>query len=215
MKRFIVLSGYFNIIYGGVIFIFWMLYGLIFPFTEPSTSIIPLVSHPHWIWINSLGAFSIICGIIGLTGMFFVQMTSGKLLALIGFILAVAGLVIAAGQLFWEAYIWKILVQNSPDMLTFDGPIYTDTPLKAIIITGGVFFSAGYFLFGMACRSDENLSSWGLQLIAIGAPLFAFAPFFGEAHQAIRITGVVVFATGLILTGIKMIRGNNFAPETE
>ena len=214
MKRYIVLSGYFNIFYGGIIFIFWMLYGLIFPFTESDTSIIPLVSHPHWIWLNTIGAFSIICGIIGLTGMFYLQMPSEKLLALTGFIMAVAGLVIAAGQLFWEAYIWKIIFQNSPDMLTFDGPIYTDTPLKAIIFTGGILFSAGYFLFSMASRSDENMSSWGLQLIAIGAPLYGLAPFFGPVQQIITIIGVVIFAAGLILTGIKMIGCNLIRKET-
>lgn len=206
MKKFIVLSGYFNILYGVVIIIFWILYGFILPFAGHKASIIPLVSDPHWIWINSLGAFSIISGIIGLTGLYYLQVPAGKLMGLIGFVLTVAGLAIAAGQQLWEAYIWKIIVQNSPDLLTFDGPIYSDTPLKAIVITGGVFFSAGYFMLGMSGRDCENMPTWGLQLIIIGAPLYGLAPLFGPLQQIIRITGVVIFAAGLVLTGIKMIR---------
>ncbi len=206
MRRFVNLAGLSNIIYGSGFFLYWALYGLLLPYSELRESIVPLVSHPNWIWINSIGVFSSIFGIIGLTGMFYLQLPKNKLLGLSGFILAIFGLTITSGQLLWEAYLYKIIVQIDPGLLAYDGPVYMNTFLMSLIIVGGLCFSIGYFVFGLTSRSCDYLPSWGLQFIVIGAPLFGLSPLFGPLQQVFRMMGVIILATGLIMTGLKMIR---------
>ena len=130
MRRFVNIAGFSNIIYGTGFFLYWALYALLLPYAELKESIIPLVSHSNWIWINSIGVFSSIFGIIGLTGMFYLLLPNNKLLGLAGFILAVFGLTITSGQLLWEAYLYKIIVQIDPGLLEFNGPVYTNEFLR-------------------------------------------------------------------------------------
>ena len=210
MRRFINLAGFSNMIYGTGFFLYWVLYGLLLPFTELKESIVPLVSHPNWIWINSIGVFSSIFGIIGLTGMFYLQLPKKKILGLAGFILTIFGLTITSGQLLWEAYLYKIIVQIDPGLLSYEGPVYGNNFLMSLIIVGGLCFSIGYFMFGFSCRSCEYLPSWGLQFIVIGAPLFGLSHLFGPLQQVFRMIGVIILATGLVMTGLKMIRQKDF-----
>jgi hypothetical protein len=209
MRRFVNLAGFSNIIYGTGFFLYWALYRFLLPYTELKESIIPLVSHPNWIWVNSIGVFSSIFGIIGLTGMFYLHLPKHRFPGLAGFILAVFGLTITSGQLLWEAYLYKIIVQIDPDLLLNEGPVYSNTFLMSLIIVGGLCFSIGYFIFGFASRSCDYLPSWGLQFIVIGAPLFGLSPLFGPLQQAFWMIGVIVLAAGLVMTGLKMVRFRN------
>ena len=122
MKKIIQISGIFNIIFGAIFLIYWCLYGLFLPFKEYATSIIPLVSDPDWVWINSLGAFGPMFGIVGITGIFYMQKDKGKWGAIAGYILTVFGLTLVSAQMFWETYIWKIISLSYPDLLSYDGP---------------------------------------------------------------------------------------------
>ena len=204
MKRFIQVSGFFNIIFGAIFLIYWSLYGLFLPFKEYSTSIIPLVSDPDWVWINSLGAFAPIFGIIGITGIFYLQKDKGKWGAIAGFILTVFGLTLVSAQMFWETYIWKIISLSHSDLLSYDGPLYNNAVLFGVMVAGAVIFSLGYFLLGIYSRNIDALPSLGLQLLVIGAPLFGLATLFGPIQQIIRIIGIAGLSSGLIILGIRM-----------
>ncbi|MBL7110907.1 MAG: hypothetical protein ISS19_03080 [Bacteroidales bacterium] len=204
MNRFIRVSGFFNIIFGAVFLIYWSLYGLFLPFKEYSTSIVPLVSDPDWVWINSLGAFAPMFGIVGVTGIFFIQKDKGNWGAITGFVLTVFGLTLASAQMFWETYIWKIISLSNPELLIYDGPLYNNAVLFGVMVTGAVIFSLGYFLLGIYSRNIDSLPSLGLQLLIIGAPLFGLATLFGPIQQIIRIIGIAGFSSGLIILGVRM-----------
>ncbi len=210
MDRFIKISGLSNVIFGSVFLIYWILYGVLLPFSELKTSIIPLVTDSDWIWVNTLGSFSPLFGIIGLTGLFYLQLKRNKPIGLIGFVLAVFGICILTGQLFWKTFIWKIIAGIDKELLQFDGPFYTDNLLMVVMITGRVLFSIGYFLLGISCRSIEGLPSFALQTMIIGAPLFGLGPLFGPMQHIIRLIGIFLFTTGLIWTGVKMLK---YSPE--
>jgi hypothetical protein len=204
MKRFVQVSGYFNIIFGAIFLIYWSLYGLFLPFEAYSESIIPLVTDPDWVWINSLGAFAPLFGIVGVAGIFYIQKDHGKWGAIAGFILTLFGLTLVSAQMFWETYIWKIISVSHPEMLSYDGPLYNNAVLFSVMVTGAVIFSIGYFLLGIYSRNIETLPSLGLQLLIIGAPLFGLAALFGPIQQIIRIIGIAGLSSGLIIVGIRM-----------
>jgi len=205
MRRFIKLAGIFNLIYAILFLIYWLLYGVFLPFKEIESSILPLVSDPDWVWINSIGAFSPLFGLIGVTGLYYLQVNKNKFLGILGFILTIFGLAFGTAQLFWETYIWKIISETSPDLLDYSGPLYSNTVLFGVMVTGGIIFSLGYFFLGIASRTIDTIPSFGLQMIILGAPLFGLAPLFGPIQQLIRIIGILGFSAGLIVVGIWMI----------
>jgi hypothetical protein len=115
-------------------------------------------------------------------------------------------LILLGGQLLWETFVWKILVNSQSNLLNFDGPVFTNKPLLGVMITGGLVFSVGYLLIGFACRLCDKLPNFGIQLFILGAPLFGLGPLFGPLQQIIKTVGIVLFATGIIWTGFRMAR---------
>lgn len=203
MKAFIRLSGVFNMIFGSIFLIYWIIYGITLPISELKNSIVPLVSDPDWTWVNALGVCSTLFGVVGLTGLHYLQIEIKKQFGTAGFILAIFGLILLGGQLLWETFVWKILVDTNSNLLLFDGPLYTNKPLIGVMITGGLFFGLGYLLLGIACRLIDELPTFGIQMVIVGAPLFGLSLLFGPLQQIIRIVGIILFATGIIWTGYR------------
>jgi len=206
MNLFIRLAGICNIIFGSVFIIYWIAYGIALPVRELKTSIVPLVSDPDWVWVNTVGITSTLFGIIGLTGLHYIQIDKKKFYGTIGFFLAVLGLIFLGGQLLWETFVWKILVNSQSNLLNFDGPVFTNKPLLGVMITGGLAFSIGYLLIGFACRLVDKLPNFGIQLFILGAPLFGLGPLFGPLQQIVRTVGIILFAAGIIWTGFRMAK---------
>jgi hypothetical protein len=209
MKAFIRLAGIFNIVFGSIFLIYWVIYGITLPISELKNSIVPLVSDPDWTWVNALGVCSTLFGVVGLTGLHYMQMEIKRQFGTAGYILAVFGLILLGGQLLWETFVWKILADSNSNLLLFDGPLYTNKPLIGVMITGGLFFSLGYLLLGIACRLVDELPTFGIQMFIVGAPLFGLGPLFGPLQQTIRIIGIVLFAIGIIWTGFRMAKYSN------
>ncbi len=203
MKAFIRLSGVFNMIFGSIFLIYWIIYGITLPIGELKNSIVPLVSDPDWTWVNALGVCSTLFGVVGLTGLHYLQIEVKKQFGTAGFILAIFGLILLGGQLLWETFVWKILVDTNSNLLLFDGPLYTNKPLIGVMITGGLFFGLGYLLLGIACRLIDELPTFGIQMVIVGAPLFGLSLLFGPLQQIIRIVGIILFAVGIIWTGYR------------
>lgn len=209
MKAFIRLAGIFNIIFGSVFIIYWIIYGITLPISELKSSIVPLVSDPDWTWVNALGVCSALFGVVGLTGLHYIQIEIKRQFGTAGYILAVFGLILLGGQLLWETFVWKILVDSNSNLLLFDGPLYTNKPLIGVMITGGLFFSLGYLLLGIACRLVDQLPTFGVQMFIVGAPLFGLGPLFGPLQQIIRMIGIILFAVGILWTGYRMAKYTN------
>jgi len=203
MKAFIRLSGVFNMIFGSIFLIYWIIYSITLPVSELKNSIVPLVSDPDWTWVNALGVCSTLFGVVGLTGLHYLQIEIKKQFGTAGFILAIFGLILLGGQLLWETFVWKILVDTHSNLLLFDGPLYTNKPLIGVMITGGLFFGLGYLILGIACRLIDELPTFGIQMVIVGAPLFGLSLLFGPLQQIIRIVGIILFAIGIIWTGYR------------
>ena len=78
MNLFIRLAGICNVIFGSIFIIYWIAYGIALPVKELKTSIVPLVSDPDWVWVNTVGITSTLFGIIGLTGLHYIQIDKKK-----------------------------------------------------------------------------------------------------------------------------------------
>jgi hypothetical protein len=206
MKLFIKLAGICNVVFGSVFLIYWGAYGIALPVKELKTSIIPLVSDPDWVWVNTIGLTGTLFGVIGLTGLHYLQIDKKKFYGTLGFVLGVFGIILLGGQLLWETFVWKILVNSNSILLNYDGPVFTNKPLLGVTITGGLAFSIGYLLVGFACRLIDYLPNFGIQLFILGAPLFGLGPLFGPLQQIIRAAGIVLFAAGIIWTGLRMAK---------
>jgi hypothetical protein len=206
MKLFIKLAGICNVVFGSIFLIYRGAYSIALPVRELKTSIIPLVSDPDWVWVNTIGLTGTLFGIIGLTGLHYIQIDKKKFYGTLGFVLAVFGIILLGGQLLWETFVWKILVNSDSILLNYDGPVFTNKPLLGVMITGGLVFSIGYLLIGFACRLVDYLPNFGIQLFILGAPLFGLGPLFGPLQQIVRTVGIVLFAAGIIWTGLRMAK---------
>lgn len=203
---FLKLSGYINILSGLLMLTFWYLYAILLPYRQLSNTLSILVLNRNWTLVNVLGVSGSLLGLLGFSGLFFVQIEKIGRLGVIGFICAFIGASLLLGALLWDTIIWPILVQYDSSLLDFQGPIYSSKTFVPFFVSAGLVYSLGYILFGIATTQAGVLPAWGGVMLAVGAPLFGLGAMFGSFQVITRSVGLTVFALGLIWLGYSILK---------
>jgi hypothetical protein len=202
---FIIISGYLNVIAGIVLFVYWYAFALFLPYRELSITLSILVKNRNWSWINSLGVFGALTGLLGQAGIYVIQIPHTNWYASIGYYIATAGTTLLIGTMLWETVLWPILVKHEASLLDFQGPIYSSKTFLPFFIVSGLIYSVGYILVGIGIVQAEVLPWIGGILLAVGAPTFGLGAMFGKYQVYPRSVGVTLMSAGLIWLGLAML----------
>jgi hypothetical protein len=207
MKHFIRWSGIFNILSGILLLLYWYLYALLLPYGQLSNSLALLVMDENYVFINLIGLFGALSGIIGLVGLFYCFEGQMSKSAGVGFILALIGSILMFTTMMRDTLLWPILVGFDPSLLDFSGPIYTSNTFLPSFIFFGLLYTLGFMVFGIAITRSKIFPRWTGHLLAWGALLFGTGPILGEWQVLIRSMGITAMCIGLIWMGILMRLG--------
>lgn len=205
VESFVVGSGVINAASGILLIVYWYAFAIFMPYRELSTTLSLLVRNRNWTWINALGVFGALFGLLGQPGMLVAQFENINVVGIVGFFVASAGTVMLLGTMLWETVLWPILVRHDSSLLDFSGPIYRSKTFLPFFISAGLLYSTGYVMVGVAIMQAEILPAAGGLLMAIGAPTFGLGAMFGKYQAIVRSIGVTLLSAGLIWLGIAMI----------
>ncbi len=202
---FVSISGFLNVIAGIALFVYWYAFALFLPYRNLSTTLSILVKNRNWSWINSLGVFGALTGLLGQAGIYVFQMANTNWYASAGFYIASAGTTLLIGTMLWETVLWPIFVQHEEALLDFQGPIYTSRTFFPFFIVAGLIYAVGYVLVGIGIQLAGVLPGTAGLLLAIGAPTFALGALFGKNQVYPRSVGVTLMSAGVIWLGLAML----------
>jgi hypothetical protein len=204
-EGFIYISGYINILAGIALVVYWYAFALFMPYGQLSTTLAILVENRNWIWINALGVFGALLGLLGQAGIYIAQSTNTNLYASIGFYTATTGTTLLIGTMLWETVLWPILVKQDESLLSFSGPIYRSKVFFPFFIIAGLIYSLGYVLVGIGIVRAGVLPSIAGILVAVGAPTFGLGSMFGKYQVYVRSLGITLMSAGLFWLGMAML----------
>lgn len=174
---------------------FWYLYALVLPFRKLREGIWHLALNRHWTWISMLGGGGAVTAAAALVLLSRVEASLAGELGTVGVLLAITGLAMLAGNLFWEAILWPVLARRDPQILAFDGPIYSSRVMLGFFGAAGLAFAVGFMIVGIALL-DGSLPPGAAWCLIVGAPLFALGPAFGGLQMMARSVGITALAAG-------------------
>ena len=203
--NFLHISGLINVIAGVTLIVYWYAFALFLPYRKLSTTLSILVKNRNWTWINGLGVFGALSGLLGQAGIYVIQAANTNLYASFGFYIASAGTTLLIGTMLWETILWPILVKHEETLLDFQGPIYTSKTFFPFFIVAGLIYSLGYILVGIGIVQADVLPRAAGYLLAVGAPTFGLGAIFGKAQGYVRSAGITLMSGGLIWLGLVMV----------
>lgn len=153
---------------------------------------------PLWAVWHALWLASVVLSLFGLAGLYVRHADRLTPLGVVGFALAVPGLVLVACVAYVEAFVMPIVARSDPALLDWDGPLLTSA---AIRITGGLalVWLLGLLLVGVATWRANIVPRGAAAALTVGAP--AFAVFEGLFVPLLGMLSVVVLAAGHVWLG--------------
>jgi hypothetical protein len=143
----------------------------------------------------------------GLVGIYAARSEATGVLGLIGFALAFAGTVLAAGGTWSEAFVTPALAQEAPELLLSDPP---GIVMFGNILTSGLL-TVGWLILGAAILRARAYPRLATVLVLVGAVVQAL-PFL---PPAIGVPGAVVFDVGVAWLGFALLTGARASTEQQ
>ena len=146
-----------------------------------------------------LALLSAVLLIGGLVGIYAARSEATGVLGLIGFALAFAGEILAAGGIWSEAFVTPALAQEAPELLLTDPP---GIVMFGNILTSGLL-TVGWLILGAAIFRARAYPRVATVLVLVGAVVQAL-PFL---PPALGVPGAVVFDVGVAWLGFALLTG--------
>jgi hypothetical protein len=143
----------------------------------------------------------------GLVGIYAARSEAIGVLGLIGFALAFAGEILAAGVMWFEAFITPALAQEAPELLLSDPP---GIVMFGQILTSGLL-TLGWLILGAAILRARTYPRVATVLVLVGAVVQAL-PFL---PPAVGVPGAVVFDVGVAWLGFALLTGAGASTEQQ
>ena len=201
-KNFFRITGVANIVSAVCLLLFWFLYAILLPINEVPTNYHLLILDPDWLLVNGLGVIGFVLAVVGILGIFFRQFNDLTEMGMFGFLITVVGQVLYNAGMYYETFIWPILAESDPNLVTLStGPIYSNPVFFIMQILAGSIYAIGFLIFGISTYKTKSFSKWAILLLALGVVMFipGFFPY------VVRTIGIVVYAIGLIWVGYTLI----------
>jgi hypothetical protein len=163
-----------------------------------------LVVSPHWTELALVALIGVISLLAGLDAIYVRLQGRGGLSGTVGLLFTKVALVLQACMLTWELLLDPIIAGH-PDsaFLLRDGVIAT-APL--MVVFRWVFLTTsvvGALLFGGAIYRSRQFRGGAILLIVAGAAAYVVGP---RVSVLLAISGVIMFALGGVLVGVRLWR---------
>lgn len=163
-----------------------------------------------WPAVHVAWVLAVILTLFGLAGLAVRHGPAFGRLGVVGTVLAVPGLVVAAGLFLAEAFLFPALAREDPALLELEGPLLGSLPLRLVGGLAGLWF-VGLTLVGLAVERAHVLPRGTGMLLAVATVLFAalegpFLPVVGKV-------AVVLFAAAQIRLGVALVREDQSEPD--
>ena len=157
-----------------------------------------------WPALHVAWVFAAILTLFGLAGLVARHGPALGRLGVAGAVLAVPGLVIAAGLFLTEALVFPELAREDPAVLDLDGPLLGSLPIQMAGGLAGLWF-VGLVMVGVAVERARVLPRGTGVLLAVGTVLFGilegpFLPIVGDAAVVLFSAAQVWLGRALIAT---------------
>ncbi len=192
------LGGIFPILTATLMLLFWTLFAVLLPMTEPY---INWVQNQYWVSINSIGFAGSLFGLFALLAIFSHIQTKG-ILEYIGLGVGIAGIAVMTSLLFFEAFILKGIAQEQPELIVLNSGFYLFPPFKIMSLVGGICFSSGIIILGIKMIKVNTFKKWKIIILIIGCPLFVIVAVPG----IIRLLGVFLYVVAFLFIGIEILK---------
>lgn len=149
------------------------------------------VSHFFW-WTGALA------GIVGLAGLYLRQREEAGVLGFFGISLAVIGLVLITGAMYFEAFIAPSLAARAPDVFQSFPAGGGWEGFLAGVIASGALFGLGFVVFAVAMLRARSMPRWAVMLALVGGPAVAVNFLL---PRVVAIVAVSAFGVGLLGLG--------------
>jgi hypothetical protein len=143
----------------------------------------------------------------GLVGIYAARSEAIGVLGLIGFALAFAGEILAAGVAWFEAFITPALAQEAPELLLSDPP---GIVMFGQILTFGLL-TLGWLILGAAILRARAYPRVATVLVLVGA-VVQVLPFL---PPAVVVPGAVAFDVGVAWLGLALLTGAGASTEQQ
>ncbi len=195
--------GGFSIITGAILLAIWTIcFSFILPVNERFRDYSLMILNPNWNWIILISFFGIIFLIFGFISAYARMYEKSGIIGLLGFIFLILAYIFQLAHITWELFIFPVLAGNSSTLFMMKENILNSTLQdKVFSLTGDVSILTGIVLFFISILKSRIFSMLSGMLFIIGAVLYAVGPFI---NIYIGIIGVIIFATGCMLIGLRM-----------
>ena len=183
-----------------LILAWYSLMGLLLPFREISETFLVMVRDKDWVWVNTIGLLGFLFLVLGLTGMYSIQIEELKKLGLTGFVITMLGAILHTCIQFIETFIWPLLAVHAPNLLYVKGEMFADKAFGTAYLLVGFIWVIGFILYGIASLRAKVLPKPAVILFSLGAAIFGAA----VSLIYVRLAGCVMFTAGAIWIGIAM-----------
>ena len=123
-KNFLRITGVANVVSAVSLLLYWFLYAILLPLNEVPTNYHLLILDPSWLFVNVLGVIGFVLALIGILGLFFKQYNDLTWYGIVGFLITFVGQIFYNAGLYYETFIWPILAESDPSLITLaTGPI--------------------------------------------------------------------------------------------
>ena len=159
-----------------------------------------------------LGIGAAILGLLGLIGLYAVQLQQAGWPGLIGFLLAFTGTALRVGQAFFDGVTIPLIATYNPDLLEIVESLFIGATALIFLLTG-VTFILGFIIFGIVIMRVGMFPRPGGLLLIIGAPLLGLGPLMPVYVLTI---GAIVFGLGQVWLGYALWTGTGkMTPQPE
>lgn len=176
-----------------LLFGFGILPSLLLP---TSSSLLEWVRDPQWFALNVAALGMALLLPLGLVALYAAQAESLGTAGVAGFALAFLGSLLYLSLQFDESFVWPILAEEAPSLLSPQGPMFSDPVFMKGYLAMGLMFIAGWVLFGVATYRARVLSRAGGALLTVGMAVFGAG---NTVPVVIRGLGSAIGAVGLAL----------------
>lgn len=155
-----------------------------------------------WPAVHVAWVLATVLTIFGLAGLVAGHGSALGRLGLVGAVLAVPGLVVAAGLFLTEAFAFPVLAREDPALLDLDGPFLGSLALRLTAGFAGLWF-LGLVIVGVAVERARVLPRRAGLLLAVAT--VAFAALEGPFVPVAGKVAVVLFSAAQVWFGLALL----------
>lgn len=182
-------DGLMGMVTGGLLLIWWFPVATLVPPLNAGLDLQGMVSNSTWMPYNVPGMMAAILLPAVITSLYVAQKGMISKVGQVGFFLSLLGTVMFAWVQIEQTVVWPRLLEESPALVDFNGPMFRDIPFALTYWSGHGFLGVGLLLFGRATARAGAFPLWAGRLLWLGGLMFG-------------ISGVLVWLRFLAILGL-------------